>query len=260
MHVVMSMVRLTPQLMRTTVRLNVREHPDADAGFGHVVPQDTVVVALRGDLDGQPSDAASTDDDAWAHFVVSREALGWAKSTYLAAYDGCVAIPRRLVAAHADAAAAIRTSFRVAATHVFERGARVDVYLMSAHDDERTFVAVHEMRDDCVAGDEMWSHTFEGHLDEYFLSETQNPPAGGTVRFASVHGDGEARAWTAWPLGGDTSVWRATLETGGRDPPDGVSGTRDRALERQPGRVLRVRRGNERTWYRWTDDGGYSPL
>jgi hypothetical protein len=109
---------LTPQLMRTTVRLNVRERPDADAGFGLVVPQDTVVVALRGDLDGQPSDGTSDEEDAWAHFVVSREARGWAKSTYLTAYDGCVAIPRRLVAAHADAAAAIRTSFRLAATHI----------------------------------------------------------------------------------------------------------------------------------------------
>ena len=244
---------LRPHLARTNVRLNVREQPSDDSSFGHVLPHDAVVVALEGDVDGHSAAAPSGDEDAdeWSHFIASREERGWGKARYLTPYAGCVAIPRRLVAAHPDAARAVRTSFQVSATHVYVRGRREPAYLMSASAGERTFLALHAIEGDCGAGEAFWSHAFEGALDELFLSDTE-PDGGATLVFASVGASGQERRWRAWALDDVAPVWTRTLDSGGTDPPDGLSGTRDRALRGREGAVM-VRRGRERELYEWSE-------
>lgn len=254
-------VGLRPALLHTTVRLNVHVGPSIESETIRVLPQDTLLVALYGQLEGQPSTAEG--EGALTYFVFSFDGAGWARSSFLEPDRGCLPIPAAMVReAGGPSGAAIRRGMVASRTASQWRGEREDVFLLSARDRDaaRSFVGVFETRNACDAGESIWFREVGGVIDEYFLTDTAR--AGGeTLVVVSSHPGSSPPSsgrfdWEVFRLGEQRAVWRGRFATAaflGRARWT-VSGSRDRALRNRPDYILRVNQpGHEPTWFRWLD-------
>ena len=244
---------LRPALLTTRVRLNVRARADRDSETREVLPHDSLIVALYGEVDGNLS--AHEGDGAMTFFVSTLQQSGWGVSSLLREGAECLPLPGALVHDGGLPPGPTRRSFRPARTDVVVAGTRRDVFLVAAHDEEsaRSVIGVYE-ESRCGLGDSLGVHVIDGIIDEYFLTDAeeesllvvswhvgQHPPADGR------------REWAAYRLGVEAPVWRYSGLTAPIHEQHGsVTGTRDRALRGHDGYVLKtMERGEDGLWYRF---------
>ncbi len=271
-------VGLRPALLRTTVRLNVREHASIESDVLRTLPHDAIVVGLYGAVHEETS--AAEGDGAMTHFVVAEDSIGWARSRYLAPYRGCVADPFELfddldeadapeddeldpdpTLEDADELERMGATAVIARSHAFVGGRRQEVFVFASTSqrNRESVVGVYRTSGECEL-ERLHVYRVPGLLDEHFFTDTL--PTGGQTLVMISYADGSPDAaggvmqWRAHPLGSDEIVWSERLPTAGYLEDrrrTGISGTRDRAGRRgADDAVLRLREpGGARPAYRW---------
>jgi hypothetical protein len=176
---------LTPLVLATRVRLNV--HPDAgvftgrrearDSSTLRVLPHGTVVVGLRGTIDGDVS--GGEGEDALTYFVVAPNSSGWALSRFLEPFSSCVPARDRLAADTSTSADMLSNDALLARTHLQIEGSREQVYVIAARDRDaaRSHIGIYATASDCEIGERHALHTIEGVFDELFFTETARSEA-----------------------------------------------------------------------------------
>jgi serine/threonine protein kinase len=253
---------LEPVLMQTHVRLNVHGEPDRRSETLRVLVHGTIVVGLRGTIDGIAS--GGEEEGSLVYFVVSPSSAGWALTRFLRAHTGCLpAIDRLLESTDADAEA-LASDAMFARTYVDRAGVRENVFAALARDRgaSRSYIATFHAGTFCALGERISLHRIEGLYDEAFFSETARS-GGDTLLFVSAHAgaspppDG-VLSWSAYPLNANEAIWTEELATGtalADRMRAGTSGSRDRIVRAQREHyVLSVRvPGAERAWYRFVE-------
>lgn len=271
-------VGLRPALLRTTVRLNVRQRASIESDVLRTLPHDAIVVGLYGAVHEETS--AAEGDGAMTHFVVAEDSIGWARSRYLVPYRGCVADPFELFDGLDEADAPdedeldpdptledgdelerMGATAVIARSHAFVAGRRQEVFVFASTSQRsrESVVGVYRTSGECEL-ERLHVYRVPGLLDEHFFTDTL--PTGGQTLVMISYADGSADAargvmqWRAYPLGSDAIVWSERLPTAGYLEDrrrTGISGTRDRAGRRGgDDAVLRLREpGGARPAYRW---------
>jgi hypothetical protein len=242
---------LSPLVMGTNTRSNVRTGPGLSHDLTDSIPDGTLVVALRGTFGGEESHAGGRG--TWTRAVIADGVEGWIASTLLAPWTHCM--PR------ADAIG----GGHVIASHTrivegdHERDALVLLELRGDREDRRSRVRIAPIDEQC--GIQRTIHIPRGNEPIEDLFVTRIAPEGETLLLIGTRDPGpratEGRIrWAAWRLGGEAPAWELTLRTGQWVPEsrrDGISGP----FREGPGAErgfwpVRTRVAEEgRTWWRW---------
>ncbi|MFK8004449.1 MAG: serine/threonine protein kinase [Polyangiales bacterium] len=247
---------LRPALLSTRVRLNVRARADRDSETREVLPHDSLVVALYGEVDGSPS--AHEGDGAMTYFVSTLQHSGWGVSSLLREGGECRPLPGALVRDGGLPPGPTRRTFRPARTEVIVGGTRRDVFLVAAHDEQSATSAIGIYAErNCELGERLGVHAIDGVIDEYFLSDTEEESLLVVSWYSGQHPPADGRReWAAFRLGVEAPVWSYSgLTAPVHEDHGSVTGTRDRALRGHDGYVLKTKeRRQDGLWYRF--EGG----
>lgn len=247
---------LRPALLSTRVRLNVRARADRGSETREVLPHDSLVVGLYGEVDGSPS--AHEGDGAMTFFVSTLRTSGWGVSSLLREGGECRPLPGGLVRDGGLPPGPTRRTFRPARTEVIVDATRRDVFLVAAHDEEsaRSAVGIYAERN-CELGERLGVHAIDGIIDEYFLTDAEEESLLVVSWYSGQHPPADGRReWGAFRLGVAEPVWSYSGLTAPIHEDHGsVTGTRDRALRGHDGYVLKTKeRREDGLWYRF--EGG----
>lgn len=247
---------LRPALLSTRVRLNVRARADRDSETQEVLPHDSLVVGLYGEVEGSPS--AHEGDGAMTFFVSTLRTSGWGVSSLLREGAECRPLPGGLVRDGGLAPGPTRRTFRSARTEVIVDATRRDVFLVAAHDSESATSALGVYAErNCALGERLGVHSIDGVIDEYFLTDTERESLLIVSWYSGQHPPADGRRqWAAFRLGVEEPVWSYSGFTAPVHEDHGsVTGTRDRALRGHDGYVLKTKeRREDGLWYRF--EGG----
>ena len=250
---------LTPVLLRASASLNVRGGPSANAEYVRTLPEGTLVVALRGVVDGIPSAPGRGN---WSWITASETLHGWVASGVTRDYAGCTPdVPALMGNFPSDRGAALQGD--VLMSRIERPGALM--FLVTARDSERgaSFAAVLTSDAHCHLSAPSVER-IDGELDDALVTwtaEQGGEPLLG-VGFRAFGSRGGDTTWSFWRVsttgagGGDAPTWQVTLPTA-MDIPEGQRGNISAPFQQRRGAMegwwpVRVRRpGQEAEYYSW---------
>jgi hypothetical protein len=246
---------ISPVVVRVTASLNVRSGPAAAETYIRTLPEGTIVVVLRGLVDGIVSQPGRGN---WSRVVASETLHGWVASGVTSDYTGCApelgTVLTQLAGDRSDAVARDVLASRM------EIGAAGLFFLLTARDPDRarSYVGLFASDRRCQL-EQRQIVVLDGEVEDALVTATAQQGgepllAAGSRAFGAA---GAPTTWRFWRLETPAPVWEVTVPTA-MDVPDGRRGGVIAPFESRRGPSqgwwpVRVRRADQSLeYYTWT--------
>jgi hypothetical protein len=208
---------LTPELVRTSVSLNVRRTARPDGPLVRTLPRGSIVVGFTGRFDGVDSRRAGSG--SWMWVAVTETDAGFSAARFLDQDAGCVPeLSSVLEPLDERRRAALSNDVVVGRVPMWRDDQRFDGVWAVARDPEehRSHVLVFREGNGCAL-DLTWRQTVNGFVVDTLFTETTEE--GGDTLLVVAWRESLApdprgeETWTAFRVGHEASVFEATLQS-----------------------------------------------